>query len=110
MASKLLAKHLVEVEGITPVEGVANGRRKLKSADRDGPIEQSHFWLEVGGYIVDITADQFDESLDPVIVTRDRTWHDQFQFQTRMSQQVVLSLSDFLLKKYERMQERLDRQ
>lgn len=39
----------------------------------------SHAWLEVSGMIVDVTADQFDQRLPRVIVTRDRTWHSQFR-------------------------------
>ena len=45
--------------------------------------EQSHAWMECEGIIVDITADQFGPNFDPVIVTKDRTWHDQFQGQQR---------------------------
>jgi hypothetical protein len=36
----------------------------------------SHAWIEQDGWIVDITSDQFDDVARPVIVTRDRTWHD----------------------------------
>ncbi|WP_434599602.1 hypothetical protein [Streptomyces sp. A5-4] len=35
---------------------------------------QTHAWLERDGVLVDITADQFP-GRDPVIVTRDRSWH-----------------------------------
>lgn len=38
----------------------------------------SHAWIEHAGLIVDITADQFEEVDEPVIVTRDRSWHRQF--------------------------------
>lgn len=38
-----------------------------------------HAWLERDGVILDITADQFDdEGHPPVVVTRDRAWHAQF--------------------------------
>jgi hypothetical protein len=43
--------------------------------------ERSHAWLEFDGLIVDVTADQFSEVKEPVLVTRDRSWHDQFQHQ-----------------------------
>lgn len=38
----------------------------------------SHAWIEQDGLIVDITADQFDDVDQPVIVTRDPSWHGQF--------------------------------
>jgi hypothetical protein len=40
----------------------------------------SHAWLEKDGLIVDITADQFEGVSEPVIVTYDRTWHQQFVY------------------------------
>jgi hypothetical protein len=40
----------------------------------------SHAWIEHGGLIVDITADQFEEIEEPVIVTRDPGWHRQFVY------------------------------
>lgn len=36
----------------------------------------SHAWVERCGLIVDITADQFADISERVIVTTDRTWHD----------------------------------
>ncbi|WCL50819.1 hypothetical protein [Leptospira sp. GIMC2001] len=35
----------------------------------------SHAWLQQGELIVDITADQFEEIEQKVIVTKDSTWH-----------------------------------
>jgi hypothetical protein len=43
----------------------------------------THAWLEKVGVIVDITADQFTDGPGPVFVSRDRSWHDQFQQQQR---------------------------
>jgi len=48
---------------------------------RNGP---THAWIERDGVIVDITADQFDDVEQAVIVTADRTWHDQFKGDTVM--------------------------
>lgn len=42
----------------------------------------SHAWIEQNGVIVDITADQFDDVNEPVIVTRSRDWHGQFRVDT----------------------------
>jgi hypothetical protein len=47
-------------------DGEVNGRR-------------SHAWMEADGIIVDITADQFSEIDQKVIVTTDRTWHRRFE-------------------------------
>lgn len=41
----------------------------------------THAWLEVGGFIIDITGDQFDQPA--VVVTRSRTWHDGWPDQDR---------------------------
>lgn len=35
----------------------------------------SHARLEQSGFIIDITAVQFEEVDDPVLVTRDSAWH-----------------------------------
>ena len=39
---------------------------------------QSHGWLECEDYIIDITADQFNDVDEKVIITDNRDWHDQF--------------------------------
>jgi hypothetical protein len=44
------------------------------------PDLHSHAWLECDGLIADITADQFEDVDEPVIVTRDRSWHAQFVY------------------------------
>ena len=46
------------------------------SGEREGAW--SHAWIEQDGWIVDITADQFPDMDQPVIVTLDRSWHAQF--------------------------------
>jgi hypothetical protein len=38
----------------------------------------SHAWLQNGGWIVDITADQFPDVDEPVIVTNSSEWHQQW--------------------------------
>jgi len=52
----------------------------LRAVDRT-----SHAWLELDGFIVDVTADQFPDASQPVVVTRDRSWHKQFEENTRQS-------------------------
>jgi putative transposase len=53
-ASKLLAKYLVEEEGIGGIEGIANGHRyhRATTDDPDWNGYQSHFWLECHGFII----------------------------------------------------------
>lgn len=41
----------------------------------------THGWVEAGDIIVDVTADQFGQP--PVMVTRDRAWHDTWSDQER---------------------------
>jgi hypothetical protein len=43
----------------------------------DGNL-RTHGWLSGEGLIVDITADQFPEIKDPVIVVVDSPWHDEW--------------------------------
>ena len=64
----LLGHYLIE-NGFPSPEYV-NG---IRAADR-----QSHAWIEVNGIIVDITADQFLEIDEGVVVSTDRSWHQQF--------------------------------
>lgn len=42
---------------------------------KDDGTSSSHAWLQKGPLIVDITADQFPEVLDAVIVSADSAWH-----------------------------------
>lgn len=42
----------------------------------------SHGWLQRGDLIVDITADQFDEIAEPVIVATDSAWHRKWRIVT----------------------------
>jgi hypothetical protein len=42
--------------------------------------DHSHAWLEQDGWILDITADQFTEVDEPVVLTQDKRWHRQFLY------------------------------
>ncbi|KEO84103.1 hypothetical protein EL26_06465 [Tumebacillus flagellatus] len=72
-SSDLLAKYLIDhgFANVSYVYGM-NGR-------------QSHAWIECDGWIVDITADQFSEIDFPVIVTKNRGFHDRFKGQKKSS-------------------------
>jgi len=39
---------------------------------------QTHAWLQRGGLIIDITADQFHDIDSPVLITYDHMWHGRF--------------------------------
>lgn len=66
--SEFLASYLTEL---------GFGESELVAGERQGL--EHHAWLERGGIILDITADQFvGEGRPPVIVTTDRGWHAQF--------------------------------
>jgi hypothetical protein len=45
--------------------------------------DKSHAWLEREELIVDITADQFEDQDRVVIVTKDHSWHSQFDDRRR---------------------------
>lgn len=40
---------------------------------------QSHAWLQRDDLIIDITADQFEEIQDSVVITRNRSWYKRFE-------------------------------
>lgn len=52
--------------------GVWNYRSGI---DSNGP---THAWVEKGGWIIDITAPQFEDVDDPVVVTDDNVWYKRF--------------------------------
>lgn len=69
-ASNLLAKYLrennIECEYVWGMRG-----------------EQSHAWLECSDLMIDITADQFPEIKEKILVTSDKSWHRNFKSQRR---------------------------
>ena len=64
----IMLKSYLSTCGIKPLVRVCGQRR-----------EKSHAWLESDGLIIDITADQFEDCGDSVIVTRESDWHDTFK-------------------------------
>jgi hypothetical protein len=57
----------------------------VEGCAKSGPQPHaSHAWLEIGGTIIDITADQFARRpAAPVIVTNDHSWHAHFTEEDR---------------------------
>ena len=69
-ASILLGEYLYEL---------GHGEWTYRSGFREVGV-QSHAWIERNGWLLDITADQFDEISESVWLTRDRSWHEQFLY------------------------------
>ena len=81
------------------------------AANRSGD-GHTHAWIEKDGLLVDITADQFDDGQPPVLVTRDKSWHKQFDHDLIMqpARVTIYDESDFrtarmLHTAYERIQQ-----
>jgi hypothetical protein len=91
-ASALLGRYFQE-QGFDVVY-VNNGCRGGSS------WKDSHAWLEIGDLIVDITADQFSDQTERVIVTTDHTWHSTFYGQRRQSVNDQLSFNNLLGRSY----------
>lgn len=65
-----------------------NGERTAASG------KQTHAWIERDGLVVDITANQFIEIDDPVLVTNAKDWHLQFAEDTRHAAVINIYLDD----------------
>lgn len=72
-AAPLLSQYLTD-SGLGDFDYVCGETQEVDPAESP----QSHAWLEQDGFIIDITADQFPEIGEAVMITRDRTWHSQF--------------------------------
>jgi len=84
--SVLLALYLQDI-GLTDVSYVFGGRRGFN-------VEDAHAWVEVGDVIVDITADQFSDNPNPLVITEERSWHAKFYGDNAFSMCRVQSLGD----------------
>ena len=71
-ASELMGRLLDEELGIPGVYVCGDGHPNLEG-------NQSHAWVEVGKFILDITHDQFDETgLGGWVFPKENPWHQQF--------------------------------
>ena len=71
-AAILLARHLAESGLGKSISLVLGTRQDSKTR------VATHAWLRIDGLIVDITADQFNDVTERVIVSSCNPWHDQF--------------------------------
>src|SRR6185295_13511874 len=106
VASLLLLQWLHDKEGVRDGFGVAWARRPNP---RTPGTDATHFWLEVGGVIIDITADQFDDCGESVHVSQDRDWHDTFSGSSRFPQHELTPLTGEYMREYQAMVAHLDR-
>ena len=72
VASQALGVRIRETLGLVCLVR-ANGTRYRPEGNT-----QSHAWLVYGDLIIDVTADQFGEGQEPVMVTRNSSWHKEF--------------------------------
>jgi len=77
-ASLLLAEYL-KSKGIGPLTYVCG---QIVTDHQRGDI-QTHAWLEMDDIIIDITPDQFDGVTQQIMVTKDHSWHEQFEITRR---------------------------
>lgn len=87
-ASLLLGKYLYN-RGFGSFQYVCGIRRRCDK-------KQEHAWLRQGAVIIDITADQFPEIHEPVIVTTDHLWYDAFRI--RNEHEADYELYDYRIK------------
>lgn len=64
----------LQKKGFANVTYVAGERGSNKDGDWT-----THAWLEVDGITVDISADQFSDAPNSIIVERESEWHDSFE-------------------------------
>lgn len=69
VGSIFFLKWIGDRDGIRSGFGVANAARGPEDS------QQTHAWVEVEGYVVDITADQFSDFAQAVFVGRASDWH-----------------------------------
>ena len=55
---------------------------------------ESHGWIELHGVIADITADQFLEANEAVIVTPDSSWHNSFAIRDEPGHDALIDVYD----------------
>lgn len=73
MAADLLGLYLIETKIGTALYVLGEDQARQKAGRTTGYM--SHAWLVLNGLIIDITADQFDDVDDAVIVQRTSAWH-----------------------------------
>lgn len=66
-ASIFIGNFLIEEYGLCP--------QRVYSALHPSPPASKHEWTLLDNIIIDITADQFEDSSDSVIVKKESTWH-----------------------------------
>jgi hypothetical protein len=80
-ASDMLGVYL-KSRGLGDFDYIGGGKQSPRAVDGEIIMHyQSHAWLKQGRIIVDITADQFPEVQEEVIVTTRSAWHRQWSIE-----------------------------
>jgi hypothetical protein len=72
-SSLILGSILYEM-GFTSIKYICGTR-----GSHDDSTWRTHAWIRLDDLVIDITADQFEDVSDPVIVTKNSLWHNQFE-------------------------------
>ena len=72
--SDILGEYL-RSKGFNNIEYICGKTNKIRS----------HAWIEIEGYVVDLTAHQFNEVSEPIVSKKPSEWHAQFEEVTRRS-------------------------
>ncbi len=104
--SQLLARYLVTVARVPLVQFVSARRHGAPYCEAGW---QAHVWLEAGGLIIDITADQYDEMSPAVVVAPSSEWHDTFQVQSRIPYGEMMRMERPYSRRFERTFKKLVR-
>lgn len=100
VASQMLARYLA-THARVPLVQFVSGRRHGEPYCKGG--WQAHVWVEAGGVIIDITADQYDEMIHPVIASHDSDWHETFQVRSRIPYGEMMQMDGAYARRFERM-------
>lgn len=91
-ASPLLGQYLFD-------QGLGQWTYRNGECDR-----QTHAWIERNGLLVDITAYQFSDISEPVIVTFETSWHSKFETFAENDEPALIDIyDDYTRKRLRRM-------
>jgi hypothetical protein len=100
VASQMLARYLA-THARVPLVQFVSGRRHGEPYCSGG--WQAHVWVEAGGVVIDITADQYDEMTHPVIAMPSSDWHETFQVRSRIPYGEMMQMDGSYARRFERM-------
>lgn len=102
-------KWIGEKDGINDGVLVANAKRYDAKVSEGLDHQATHAWAEVRGFIVDITADQFDDFSNPIVVASSSDWHNSWTGMEQFSHDSCTSISDEHLREYENLSRHINK-